>query len=302
MARTGPVTKDTSAVALGLAQIRVGKSAAHIASASPALLSTDSIGALANTKYVGEISYWKLKSGFPLLEDITLPIEEAAKLECAFKEISSKNLAMARGIDVFADVVATVAEVSNNSIGGAVVGSVAVTDAGGVTNEVFTVIVEAEAAGTTTYSVYGDSSGKVLDSVTDASEQEADNNGNPYFTIPADFFDASWLADETYLFKTTAFEAGAASFSDNHAGAINLGALKAPEYVRMEAVYTYPNGINHMYVIFPRANVVSSVELDFQAEDAATVPITFEAKRADPEVVGGHASWADAPLGKIIFD
>ena len=69
MARTGPVTKDTSTVAIGLAQIRVGSSADNIANIQPALDSGDSIGALANTKYTGSVDWAKLESGFPLLED-----------------------------------------------------------------------------------------------------------------------------------------------------------------------------------------------------------------------------------------
>ena len=52
MARTGPVTQNTSSVKLGLAQIRVIKSATNIGYPHVASTSSDSIGALANTKFM----------------------------------------------------------------------------------------------------------------------------------------------------------------------------------------------------------------------------------------------------------
>ena len=91
MARSGPVTTDTSTIALGLAQIRVGASAANISNIQPVLTSSDSIGALANTKFTGSTDWYRFESGYPLLEDLTLPIREGAMLECAFKEITPKN-------------------------------------------------------------------------------------------------------------------------------------------------------------------------------------------------------------------
>jgi hypothetical protein len=191
LTRSGPLTKDPKVVALGLAQIRIGVSAANIADATPCLVAADSIGALASTKFVGKTDFWKLESGFPLLEDYTLPIRESAALECAFKELSMANLQLARGID------------------------------------------------------------------------------------PTD------------------------EYSDT---SIALGGLIAPEFIRMEAVYTFPDNLRQMVIIFPRANVISSMEIDLKAEDAATVPITFESKRADSGIsVGGSAVWDDMPLGTITF-
>jgi hypothetical protein len=70
----------------------------------------------------------------------------------------------------------------------------------------------------------------------------------------------------------------------------------------MEAIYTYPNQTNHMYIIFPRAQVTSSMDLSFAQEDNANVPITIESKRADSEVSGGDAAWDNSPLGRIYFD
>jgi len=192
LTRTGPLTRNPQVVALGLAQVRVGASAANIATVTPALLAANSIGALANTKYTGKTDFWKLESGFPLLEDLTLPIREASMLECGFKELSIANLSMARGID------------------------------------------------------------------------------------------------PTGL--------------DEYDDSIALGGLIAPDFVRMEAVYTFPDNQMQMVIIYPRANVVSSMEIDLKTEDAAVVPITFEAKRADSGVTsGGNAAWDNMPLGTIVF-
>ena len=193
MARHGPIATDTSTVALGLAQIRVGSSSDNIASPGAMLSSSDSIGSLANTKYTGNTDWYKLEGGFPLIEEYTTPIREGAMLECAFREITPKNLALAHGMDI----------------------------------------------------TLGDYSA--------------------------------------------------------HSGEVVLGGRTAPDYVRMEAVYTYPNGTNTMTIIFPRAQVSTNVEMDLQTEDAAAVPITFESKNASSDVAGGDAVWDDKPLGHIIW-
>ena len=116
------------------------------------------------------------------------------------------------------------------------------------------------------------------------------------FTIPANFITGTIASGDVFRFTITKD-----GYDNNHAGTIGLGGLKAPEYVRMEAVYTYPNGTNTMTIIFPRANVTSSMEIAFQAADNAAPAITFEAKRADSEVSGGSAVWDAMPLGVIVF-
>lgn len=297
MSRTGPVTKDTSTVALGLAQIRVGSAAANIALIAPQLAAADSIGALASTKFTGTVDYWKLESGFPMLEDLTLPIREAAMLECEFKEITPYNLALARGIDVNADVGATVVEGASVTTSGTTTGSITVDDNGGVNNDVYTVVF----ATATTGDIYGQAEGHVHTFADLTTAMQPDNGGNPYFDIPANFFSGTWAADETFIFTTTEFVAGTSAYNDVHSGSINLGALSAPAFVRMEAVYTYPNGTNTMTIIFPRANCTTSVEIDLQSEDNANVPLTFEAKRSDSETAGGNAVWDSSTLGRIVF-
>ena len=192
MSRSGPVTKDTSTITIGLMQIRVGTSATYIANPNPALAAGDSIGALANTKFIGNTDWYKLESGFPLIEDYTVPIREGAAIECAFKEITPYNMALAHGID-----------------------------------------------------------------------------------------------------------AAAGSYTDTHSGEVVLGGRTAPAYLRVEAVYTYPNGSNYMTFIFPRAQVSANVEVDPQAEDSAAVAVMFESKNASSDVSGGDAIWDDKPLGRI---
>jgi len=191
--RTGPVTRDTTAVALGLAQIRVGLASTYIGQINPILPTTNNLGALANTKYTGSVDFYKLESGFPMMEDAVFPLRETAMLECAFKEITPYNMAIARGLDP-------------------------------------------------------------------------------------------------------------TSYSENHYARLAIGTMAAPVYLRMEAVYTFPDGTNKLYIIFPRCQIVAQQELDFQAEEPAAVPISIEAKRADSEVSGGHVIWDGMPLGCFIWD
>lgn len=195
MATTGPTTKDTTTIALGLAQIRIGDSAANLTKQTPVLVAADSIGALANTKFVGNAEFFKLESGYPMLEDAVFPLRESAALECAFKEITPFNIALARGLD------------------------------------------------------------------------------------PTD-----------------------ALYENEHTGSIPLGTLTAPVDIRMEAIYTYPDGTNTMNIIFPKAQVAGAIEMDFAPEEPAAVAVSIEAKRADSEVSGGNACWDDKPIGQIIWN
>jgi hypothetical protein len=190
---TGPVTRDTSTLALGLAQVRVGVSAANIANIQPALAAGDSIGSLADTKFTSEVEFWRHSSGFPLMEDYVIPLSEKATLECAYEEIKPYTLALARGIDA--------------------------------------------------------SSG----------------------------------------------------YDQAHSGEIALGQLASPAYVRMEALYTFPNGSNYMTIIFPRAQAVGAMEIALSKEDNSKPTITFESKVASSDVSGGHAVWDDKPMGRILF-
>ena len=191
--RTGPLTKDTTTIALGLAQIRVALASSYIGQTRPILPATVSLGALANTKYAGSADHFKLESGFPMMEDATFPLREAAQIECAFKEITPYNIALSRGLDP-----------------------------------------------------------------------------TPY--------------------------------TDEHLGQVAIGGLVAPVFVRMEAWYTFPDGTNTLVIIFPRAQVIATQELEFAAEEPAASPIVIEAKRADGGTSGGHAVWNDKPLGWWYWD
>ena len=188
----GPTTVDTTTVALGLAQIRIGASAANIAQDTSVLTSSDSMGAMATTKWMGEKDFWTLESGFPLLEDDLKVIRERASLECVFKELTPANLALAAGQD-------------------------------------------------------------------------------------------------------------AADFALTHSGEIPLGANTSPVISRMEAIYTFPDADYEMHIIFPRAQVQSSAEIDYQSEDNVNSPIIFTSKRADSGITGGNAVWDNKPLGAIAF-
>lgn len=296
MPRTGPVTRDTTTIPLGLAQIRVGDSVSNIANINPALVANDSLGAMASTGYTGETEYWDLESGFPLGLDATFPLRETNILECAFKEITPKNLALARGLNPLADIAATVNVVGSSTVGGGTAGSISVTDTAGPTTETFTVVF----SDATNYDVYGVVSGHVGSSLISVLFAP-DNSGEPYFSIPANFFDANWLADESFTFATTAFVAGSSAYDDPHAGSIGLGSVSAPEFIRVEAHYTFPNGTNTMTIIFPRTNITSSLNIDFQAEDSVAVAMTMKSMTASSDIVGGNAVWDNFGNGRIVF-
>jgi hypothetical protein len=295
--RTGPVTKDVSTVALGLAQIRVGASAANVSNANACLTSADSMGAMADTKLTSAVEYWKLTSGFPALEDLSLPTSETCSFECAFKEITPKNMALARGLDPFsvgAGVAASPVAVIASSLG-TVADDVSKPIVCASTCAIDTFTVKFSSA--TAYTLEGFNTGAVTGAGTVGSESTFQISAVLAITIPANKFTGTWANGDRARFSTSK-----TGYSDNHAGEINLGGMKAPEFIRMEAVYTYPNGTNHMYIIFPRANVSSNLEIAFSASDNAAPTITFEAKRADSEVSGGNAVWDSKPLGRVYWD
>ena len=169
MARSGPIIVSENSIPLGLAQVRIGAFSGHIANIHPALSSSDSVGALANTSFIGEKEYFTLETGFPLVEDKSWCIREKAKMECAFYELTPANMALATGKDP---------------------------------------------------------------------------------------------AAEPYASMTTT------------SGEIPLGEMADAEFVRMEAVYTYPNGLNFMTVIFPKAQVLGAVNVEFASENPASVPVS----------------------------
>lgn len=187
----GPVTKDTSSLGLGLAQIRIGNSATHINTINPALSVSDSIGALTKSQLTLEIEVWKHMSGFPQNEDHSIILSKKASIAGEAEELSPYNLALAAGVDP------------------------------------------------TTYSLA-------------------------------------------------------------HSGEIPLGALNDIPFLRAEMHYTFPNG-NFFIPVFPRAQVMSTVSLDFQSTDNVKIPMTIEAKKASSEVSGGSVLWDTAPLGRIWF-
>jgi hypothetical protein len=190
----GPTTRDVSSLAIGLAQVRVGPSATNISSNTAVLESTDSIGSLTETAFVGNTEWWEHEAGFPLVTDYQIPIREAAALECAYEEMTPYNLALSYGKD------------------------------------------------------------------------------------PTD-----------------------GSYDSAHSGEIALGGRTAPEFVRMEAVYTFPNGTNTMTIIFPRAQVRNEARVEFSKTEGAANPITFSASRADSASASGDAAWDGKPLGVIRF-
>lgn len=295
--RTGPITRDASTVQLGLSQIRIGRAAAHITNINPALLAADSLGALASTGFTSETSYFDLESGFPLSLDATFPIRETNMLECAFKEITPKTLAIARGMDPFSALDATALIASTVTTAGVfVVDGITVDNAGGVVTDTWKVVF----TDATNYKVYGTKTGLVGGALISAAFAP-DNGGHPYFTIPANHFSGTWAAGQTQDFTTIAATAAASGFTNAHLGDIPLGTIAAPKYLRVESWYTFPDPKYKMVIIFPRANITSSLSLEQQPEDIAAVTISIKSMGASSDTEGGHAAWDAMSNGRIMF-
>lgn len=95
----GPTTSDTSSLALGLAEIRMGASADNIENIHPALASSTSLGSLTKTVFTAEIEVWRHMSGFPQIEDYNIPLSKKAAFEGDAEELNPYNLALALGED-----------------------------------------------------------------------------------------------------------------------------------------------------------------------------------------------------------
>jgi hypothetical protein len=295
--RNGPITRDASTVQLGLSQIRIARAATHILTTGAALSAADSLGAMASTSFNSETTYFDLESGYPLTFDATFPIRETNMLECAFKEITPKTLALSRGMDPFADLSAAVIINTTQTVAGThVVDDLVVDDAGGVVTDVWSVIF----TDATNYKVYGQNTGDVGGAAITAAFSP-DNGGDPYFTIPANHFTGTWAAGQSQTFTTVAATTGSASFGNAHVGAIPLGTVAAPKYLRVEAYYTFPDPRHKMIIIFPRANITSSLSLDQQPEDVAAVTISIKSMGASSDTAGGNAVWDNMPNGQILF-
>jgi hypothetical protein len=88
----------------------------------------------------------------------------------------------------------------------------------------------------------------------------------------------------------------------NGSGEILLGAMSTPKYMRVEAWYTYPDKTRRMIIVFPRAQIVSNLEVENQKEENANAPVTVRATRADSGISGGHVAWDNMPLGRIYWE
>lgn len=295
----GPRTQNPQRLALGLAEVRVGPSAANIGTATPVLTTAHSLGALSSVSYTNSKEYYVHMSGFPQVEDFVTPTQEVQQVTCEFDELTPKNLALLQGIDPSSAGSSWTGEgytvVSSDS------GTYNTSDEidGGADAEADTYRVIFLTA--TTYSVYSDKRGKL----TGDQMGEGDTIATSVFTdgttellsIPSGFFTGTWAADDVFTFYMAK-----EGYDSVTSGEIKLGELSSPDYVRMECHYTFPNGINTGTIIFPRAQVRSeSAEIAFATDTNATTSITFNSTPADSTVAGGNAVWDGQSLGKIIM-
>jgi len=303
----GPTSIKTSSRTLGMFKVKVGVSAANIAIATPVLNDTNSLGAMASTKYAGTSEFHPLQSGYPKRTDGKIPLSTTARIECAYKELTPYNFALAHGLSPFESVSSVVSEVSVNTTLGTTVGNITVTDNDGPVTDTWIVTFTGATAGV----IAGIATGHVHNFSAVDSSMAPVNPGStggtiPYFTIPADFFSGTWAADDTYIFSTGQYVGGTTLYDNQFSGSIGLGSLSAPEYVRVEATLTFPKEENAITFILPRAQAAAAVEFD-AGDDEVNVPINFEGTSADSSVDGGSSVWnynkatGVGPLGRIYW-
>jgi hypothetical protein len=96
---SGPTTKDTSTLALGLAKVSILASASNIANPYSAAVAGDSLGAITKSLLTLDFEFWKHMAGFPQKEDYNICLSKAAKIEADAEELTPFNMALASGID-----------------------------------------------------------------------------------------------------------------------------------------------------------------------------------------------------------
>ena len=293
----GPVTRFEKAWALGLIQIRIGNSADNIAQVDPVLPASASVGALASTKFAASAEFYKKKSGFPLTEDGSIPLSDAAAISGGFREITPYTMALARGLDPTGALAATAMYVCKKTTAGTTDATKVISVAGTPVTDEYLVAFTGATAG----SIYG----RVGGLVHTFSALTAMTQASGLFTIPADFFTGTWASGNVYVFRTTK----AATAGDAYPGdpddwaadtpSIGFGGLVSPADLRIEGVYTYPDGLKQMVFIFPRGQISASIDMDFAEQDPVAIPVQFESKTAGSQNSSGNAVWDSMPLGRV---
>ncbi|MFZ3044705.1 MAG: hypothetical protein WA151_02225 [Desulfatirhabdiaceae bacterium] len=295
----GPVTRFEKAWALGLIQIRVGNSLDNIAQVDPVLPASASVGALASTKFLASAEFYKKRSGFPLTEDGSIPLSDAAAIGGAFREITPYTMALARGLDPTAAMAATASYVCKKTTAGTTDATKVIDVSGTPVTDEYTVAFTGAAAG----NIYSRKHGLVH--TFSALTAMAQTDG--YFTIPASFFTGTWASGDVYVFRTTkAATAGAAYPGDPDDWAANtpsigFGGLISPADLRIEGVYIYPDGLKQMVFVFPRGQISAAIDVDFAEQDPAAIPVQFESKTASSQNSAGNAVWDSMPLGSVTW-
>jgi hypothetical protein len=85
-------------------------------------------------------------------------------------------------------------------------------------------------------------------------------------------------------------------------GTVGFGTPVAPVYIRMEAFFTFPDGLLGMVIIFPKCQVTSSFEMTMSEEGEMVVPCKFQAtdaSSANADIT--TTNWDAMPLGLIYF-
>jgi len=77
--------------------------------------------------------------------------------------------------------------------------------------------------------------------------------------------------------------------------------MVAPADIRVEGVYTFPNGVNTLTYILPRVQVSGDLDMSYAEEDEIAPMISLNSLYAGSRITAGHVVWDTMPSGIMIW-
>jgi len=288
---------------VGKFDTRLGPWAANIEQTTVQLTkSANSIGAVSEQDIASEKEFLDLMHDFPETIAYTIPLSESFKVNVSPQDINPFNIGIANGLNPYDSVAASYSEVAKSSTSGTYDDTKLSFDNDGTPADTFIFVFTDE----TNFKCYSALDGYLQDGGSDgavASEFAPENGSDVYFTMAANFFTGTWAAGDTLTLRMTPYVAAGSNLSrtTGEGGEIKLGSILAPEIMRCELHFQYPNG-DYMYVVLPRAQVKSPLSLATSISEASAMSWEIVAISADSSVDGiSVTTWDTMPLGRIYW-
>ena len=296
--------KQVDGVMIGEWEIRIGPWEPYIDVETIALNNADhSIGGVSDQAISNTKEFHKIMHDFPQTEAGSIPLSEKLEISLSSREFNPKIIGLAAGLNPFAAVDAAFSEVAKQSAAGTYDDAEISFDNDGTINDTWTFIFDSATA----YKCYGNVTGHVQDGGSDGLTTAVfapDNGTNVYFTLSASFFTGTWAAGDTLVLKTTPYVAAGESLPGEigSGGEIKFGNTLAPVFLRCEGIFTFPIGGTFLYLVIPRCQIESSVELSASPTDEAKAPWVISAKDASSAVSGISTTlWNDKKMGRMYW-